>query len=126
MPHYSFGLGIILFVLSAAMGGILILAPGSIRLQRPDCGWVGWAFNIMLLLVFLMLIPGCSVLMILEWQIPLFFPLDWLSQEAKLVLGIVGLVIFSGGTALLLWSRLALRRKKSTRNKRTNICKTWH
>ena len=46
IAQYSQLLGAIILVVSAVIGGILILAPGSIRLQRPECGWEGWTFNI--------------------------------------------------------------------------------
>jgi len=110
MPYYSFGLGILLLLVSGVMGGILLLAPGSIRLQRPDCGWVGWAFNIMNLLFFFVLIPLCSLMMIFEYPIPIFFCYQLPSAGIRVGLEIIGILVFLMGGFLLLWSRLSLRR----------------
>lgn len=110
MPYYSFGLGILLLLVSGVMGGILLLAPGSIRLQRPDCGWVGWAFNIMNLLFFFVLIPLCSLMMIFEYPIPIFFCYQLPSAGIQVGLEIIGILVFLMGGFLLLWSRLSLRR----------------
>lgn len=110
MLHHVFWIGIILLIVSATTGGILLLAPGSIRLQRPDCGWVGWAFNIMNLLIFLIMIPICSMLMIFQVNLPIImcYPLEW--SSAQLLLEGMGVAIFLAGSFLLLWSRLSLRR----------------
>jgi len=110
IAQYSHIFGAIILVISAVIGGILILSPGSIRLQRPDCGWVGWAFNILNLLFFLVLIPLCGVMMLLSVQIPIFIcvPID--SAPLYIVFELIGLFFFLAGSLLLLWSRLSLRR----------------
>lgn len=110
MPYYSFGLGVVLLISSVIMGGILVLAPGSIRLQRPECGWVGWAFNILSLLTFFILVPVSSVLMILNLELPLLLFLHIPQEGLRMGLEIAGVSIFLLGASLLLWSRLSLRR----------------
>ena len=69
MLNVNFIFGLILFLISATMGGILVLAPGSIRLQRPDCGWVGWAFNLVNLFFFFLLIPVAGILQMMEVEL---------------------------------------------------------
>lgn len=103
-------MGIILLLLSALMGGIIILAPGSIRLQRPDCGWVGWAFNIMNLLFFMILTPVCSLIMIFELRMPVLLCIPMTSNLLHLGIEILGAFIFFLGAILLFWSRISLRR----------------
>ncbi len=110
ITQISYGLGIIILIISAITGGILFLAPGSIRLQRPDCGWAGWTFNIMNLLFFLFLIPLCGVLMIGNIQLPLFICITLPSAPIQIGLEIIGAIIFLIGSVLLFWSRLSLRR----------------
>ncbi len=103
-------LGIIILVVSAITGGILILSPGSIRLQRPDCGWVGWTFNIINLLFFLVLIPFCGVMMIAKIDIPVFICIEMSSTPLKIFLELIGIISFLLGSLLLFWSRVSLRR----------------
>jgi protein-S-isoprenylcysteine O-methyltransferase Ste14 len=103
-------LGLIIFLVSAITGGILIFAPGSIRLERPECGWIGWTFNILSLLFFIILIPLCGVLMIWNLHEPYFICIPQTSSGLQLVLGIIGTLVFLAGSLLLLWSRLSLRR----------------
>lgn len=110
IAQFSHVFGAIILVVSAVIGGILILSPGSIRLQRPDCGWVGWAFNILNLLFFLVLIPLCGVMMLLDAHIPAFICVALGSTPLSLVLEVLGLIFFLAGSSLLLWSRLSLRR----------------
>ncbi|NQV14602.1 isoprenylcysteine carboxylmethyltransferase family protein [bacterium] len=110
VAHISYGLGIIILLVSMIMGGILLLAPGSIRLQRPECGWVGWTFNIMNLLFFLVLIPLCGVLMIYNIQVPFFTYITLPTTPLLFGLELAGVMIFLIGSLLLLWSRLSLRR----------------
>ncbi len=102
--------GTIILIVSTITGGILILAPGSIRLQRPECGWVGWTFNIINLLFFLILIPFCGIMLLMEIQIPIFICVTLPPTPLKLIMEIVGLLLFLFGSILLLWSRLSLRR----------------
>ncbi|MEA3287827.1 MAG: methyltransferase [Candidatus Marinimicrobia bacterium] len=110
LAQISYGLGIIILLVSAVTGGTLLLAPGSIRLQRPECGWVGWTFNIMNLLFFMIIIPICGVLLINNNQIPDFISLTLSSTSLQVGLEIVGIIIFLFGSLFLLWSRLSLRR----------------
>jgi len=106
----SFSLGIIILMVSAITGGILLLAPGSIRLQRPDCGWAGWLFNILNLLFFMVLIPICGFMMIKGIQVPFFIYLPIIESRLYLGVELLGLLIFLLGSLLLFWSRLSLRR----------------
>lgn len=108
--QYSQILGSIILVASAIIGGILILAPGSIRLQRPECGWEGWTFNILNLLFFLVLIPLCGAMMLLDIQVPIFICIKMPLTPLNIVVESLGLVLFLSGGMLLLWSRLSLRR----------------
>ncbi len=110
IAQISYGLGIIILLVSIITGGILLLAPGSIRLQRPDCGWMGWTFNIMNLLFFMVLIPFCGVMMIRNIQLPFFICINLLSTPLQIVLELTGMIIFLMGSILLFWSRLSLRR----------------
>ncbi len=110
IAQISYSLGIIILSVSAIMGGIIFLAPGSIRLQRPECGWVGWTFNIMNLLFFLILIPVCGILLINNIQHPLFLCISISSTSLLVGLELVGMLLFLLGSLLLLWSRLSLRR----------------
>lgn len=110
LAQISYSLGIIILVVSAVMGGILLLAPGSIRLQRPECGWVGWIFNIMNLLFFMIIIPVCGVLLISNTQMPTFISIVLSSTTLQVGLEILGIIIFLSGSLLLFWSRLSLRR----------------
>lgn len=110
ITQISYGLGIIILLVSIISGGILILAPGSIRLQRPDCGWMGWAFNIMNLLFFMLVIPFCGVMMITNNQLPLFICINLPSTPIQIGLELVGMAIFLMGSILLFWSRISLRR----------------
>jgi protein-S-isoprenylcysteine O-methyltransferase Ste14 len=107
---YSQILGSIILIASGVIGGILILAPGSIRLQRPECGWEGWTFNILNLLFFLVLIPLCGALMFLNINVPMLICIKMPSTPLTLAFESVGLVLFLCGSLLLLWSRLSLRR----------------
>ncbi|MCF6238604.1 MAG: hypothetical protein L3J79_07310, partial [Candidatus Marinimicrobia bacterium] len=104
----SYGLGIIILLVSMVTGGILLLAPGSIRLQRPECGWVGWTFNIINLLFFIILLPACGILMISNVKLPRFICLSLATPPLQVGLEIVGVVLFLLGSSLLLWSRLSL------------------
>jgi len=106
----SFGLGIVILLVSAITGGTLLLAPGSIRLQRPQCGWAGWAFNIINLSFFFILIPFCGLMMISNTQPPFFICIDITSTPLLIVLEVMGVFTFLVGSLLLLWSRLSLRR----------------
>ncbi|MBT4034850.1 MAG: isoprenylcysteine carboxylmethyltransferase family protein [Candidatus Marinimicrobia bacterium] len=110
IAQYSQLLGAIILVVSAVIGGILILAPGSIRLQRPECGWEGWTFNILNLLFFLLLIPLCGAMMLLDMHVPIFICIKLQSTPLIIVFESLGLVLFLFGSILLLWSRLSLRR----------------
>jgi len=110
VAEFSQVFGIIILIVSAVIGGILILSPGSIRLQRPDCGWVGWAFNILNLLIFLVMIPLCGIMMLMGMDIPLFICVPLGSTPLNVIFEIIGLVFFLAGSSLLLWSRLSLRR----------------
>jgi protein-S-isoprenylcysteine O-methyltransferase Ste14 len=110
IAQYSQILGTIILVASGVIGGILILAPGSIRLQRPECGWEGWTFNILNLLFFLVLIPLCGAMMLLDIHIPIFICITMPSTPLNIVFESIGLMLFLGGAMLLLWSRLSLRR----------------
>jgi protein-S-isoprenylcysteine O-methyltransferase Ste14 len=107
---YSYILGLIILLVSGITGGILFFAPGSIRLQRPDCGWVGWTFNIFNLLFFLVLIPFCGAMMLLNIHTPIFLCVSPSSTQLHIVLESLGLILFLFGSCLLLWSRLSLRR----------------
>ena len=110
VEQYSQILGSIILVASGIIGGILILAPGSIRLQRPECGWEGWTFNILNLLFFLLLIPLCGAMMFLHIHSPLFICIQLPSTPLNILFESIGLVLFLCGGVLLLWSRLSLRR----------------
>lgn len=110
MPYYSSILGVTLLLVSGIMGAILLLAPGSIRLQRPDCGLVGWAFNIFNLLIFFLLVPVCSLMMTLETPMPWFLCLELSLGSLQILLDVIGVLVFLLGSGLLLWSRLSLRR----------------
>lgn len=103
-------LGLIILVVSAIMGAILLLAPGSIRLQRPECGWVGWAFNIVNLLFFFLLIPLSGLIRMEVLDIDLFLSFEIANPLTSMILEVIGLSLFLKGSVLLLWSRLSLRR----------------
>lgn len=105
-----FGLGVIILVVSAFTGGILIFAPGSIRLQRPDCGWAGWMFNILNLVFFMLLIPLCGLMMIRDVEMPFYICLAASGSSAFIIVRIIGILFFLAGSLLLLWSRISLRR----------------
>ena len=106
VAQYSQILGTIILIASGIIGGILILAPGSIRLQRPECGWEGWSFNILNLLFFLIIIPFCGAMMLLNINIPIFICIKLPSTPMNIILESIGLVLFLCGAMLLLWSRL--------------------
>ena len=110
IPQISFSLGTIILIVSAITGGILILSPGSIRLQRPSGGWVGWSFNILNLLFFLLLIRGCGLLMIFNVNLPFYICLPLASAPLFVGIELMGISIFLLGSILLLWSRISLRR----------------
>ncbi|MBC8375019.1 MAG: isoprenylcysteine carboxylmethyltransferase family protein [FCB group bacterium] len=110
IAQYSQILGAIILIVSAVIGGILILAPGSIRLQRPECGWEGWTFNIINLLFFLVLIPLCGATMLLDIYVPIFICIKLQFTPLNIIFESLGLVFFLFGSILLLWSRLSLRR----------------
>jgi len=110
LTDFNLAEGVIILIVSAITGGILIFAPGSIRLERPDCGWVGWAFNILNLLFFIILIPLCGLLMIGNIYQPYFLCVTLASSNLQVVLGFTGIFFFLSGSLLLLWSRLSLRR----------------
>jgi protein-S-isoprenylcysteine O-methyltransferase Ste14 len=106
----SFALGAIILVVSAIMGVILLLAPGSIRLQRPECGWVGWTFNFVNLLFFFLLIPLSGLLLMGFLSEPIHRIIEYPPVSGWILLDVIGLLLFLAGSLLLLWSRLALRR----------------
>ncbi len=110
IAQFSHTFGMIILVASGIMGVILFVAPGSIRLQRPDCGWVGWTFNILNLLFFLVLIPLCGAMMLLNIEVPAFICVSLSNPPLNIIFEMTGLVLFLGGSVLLLWSRLSLRR----------------
>ncbi len=110
LAHLNHGLGLIILSMSIITGGTLFFAPGSIRLQRPDCGWVGWVFNILNLLFFFIMIPLCGIVMIFDFQIPFFVCVTLNSTLLQIGIGVVGIIIFLFGSIMLLWSRLSLRR----------------
>lgn len=110
ITQYSQILGAIILFASACIGGILFFAPGSIRLERPECGWVGWTFNILNLFFFLLIIPGYGIMMLSDLQLPRFLGVKFSNDPLALVLEGIGLLLFLGGSLLLLWSRLSLRR----------------
>ncbi len=103
-------LGLIILVVSAIMGAILLLAPGSIRLQRPECGWVGWVFNVVNLLFFFILIPLSGVMRMGLLQLEIFCCIEIPWTVGAIGLEIIGLLAFLLGSLLLLWSRMSLRR----------------
>ena len=109
LAQYNFALGIFILITSGITGAILILAPGSIRLQRPDCGWVGWAFNIMNLLFFLLIIPICGLMMMTGGEFPFLLCVNIPGGTIKIIIETLGLIFFLAGSLLLLWSRLSLR-----------------
>lgn len=106
----SFILGLIILIVSTITGAILIISPGSIRLQRPDCGWSGWLFNILNLAFFIILIPLCGIIMILDIQPVIYICLPAAPTVPFILLRSFGLVFFIAGSLLLLWSRISLRR----------------
>jgi len=110
IAQFSHIFGMIILVVSAIIGGIIFLAPGSIRLQRPDCGWVGWTFNILNLLFFLFLIPICGLMMVLGIEMPFIICVKLPSTSLNIFFELLGLLLFLAGSLLLLWSRLSLRR----------------
>ncbi len=110
IAQYSYVFGWIILVVSGVTGGIIFFAPGSIRLQRPDCGWVGWVFNILNLLFFLVLIPFCGVLILFKIHTPVFLCVSWPVTQLNIIIELLGLLLFFFGSLLLLWSRLSLRR----------------
>ncbi|MCF7808126.1 MAG: hypothetical protein K9M49_03305 [Candidatus Marinimicrobia bacterium] len=108
--HIRFSLGLIILIVSAITGGILIFSPGSIRLQRPDCGWPGWLFNILNLAFFIILIPLCGVMMIVDTHPASYVCLPTMNSTLVVIGRSLGLLIFLAGSSLLLWSRVSLRR----------------
>jgi len=106
----SFSLGLIILVVSAITGSILILSPGSIRLQRPDCGWAGWLFNILNLTFFIILIPLCGLVMIMDIHPAFYICLPVGPSLLVVALRMIGVIVFMLGCLLLLWSRVSLRR----------------
>ena len=110
VSQINISLGIIILLVSAITGGILLLSPGSIRLQRPDCGWTGWMFNILNLSFFMIMIPICGLMMIKDIQLPFFICLPVSSASIFLSIELIGISIFLIGSVLLFWSRLSLRR----------------
>jgi protein-S-isoprenylcysteine O-methyltransferase Ste14 len=110
IAEYSFGMSIIILVVSIITGAILLFAPGSIRLQRPEGGWIGWMFNIINLLFFLILIPLSGVLLIRGIYIPFLICVNLPHSPLRIGLEVIGLLLFLAGSLLLLWSRLSLRR----------------
>lgn len=88
----------------------MLFAPGSIRLQRPEGGWIGWMFNIINLLFFLILIPLSGVLLIRGIYIPFLICVNLPHSPLRIGLEVIGLLLFLAGSLLLLWSRLSLRR----------------
>jgi len=102
--------GLIILVVSIIMGAILILAPGSIRLQRPECGWVGWIFNIANLVFFFLLIPFSGFIRMGLVDASLLCCFSIPNAALAVALEFTGLLIFLAGAFLLLWSRLSLRR----------------
>jgi len=109
-PQISTALGILVLMVSAITTGILILSPGSIRLQRPDCGWAGWLFNIIILIFFLVMIPISGFMMIKNSQLPVFIILPVHGASFFLGVKLIGITSFILGSILLFWSRLSLRR----------------
>ncbi len=110
IAEYSFGMSIIILMVSIITGAILLLAPGSIRLQRPETGWTGWMFNIMNLSFFLILIPLSGLLLIRGIYIPYLVCVNLPHSPLRIAFEVVGLFLFLSGSTLLLWSRLSLRR----------------
>ncbi|NQV30914.1 MAG: isoprenylcysteine carboxylmethyltransferase family protein [Candidatus Marinimicrobia bacterium] len=110
IAEYSFAMSIIILAVSVITGAILLLAPGSIRLQRPESGWTGWMFNIMNLLFFLILIPLSGLLLIRGIHIPYLVCVNLPHSPLRIALEGVGLLLFLMGSIFLLWSRLSLRR----------------
>ena len=106
----SFILGLIILIVSSVTGAILILSPGSIRLQRPECGWAGWLFNILNLAFFIILIPLCGLIMIMDIHPAFYICLATASSAPIMLIRGIGLIIFILGSLLLLWSRISLRR----------------
>lgn len=106
----GYSLGLIILIVSAITGGILIFSPGSIRLQRPDCGWSGWLFNILNLAFFIIIIPACGLLMMLDIHPGAYICLPAAKSTGAIIIRSIGLLIFVLGSLLLLWSRISLRR----------------
>jgi len=107
---YHIILGSIILAMSVGMGATLLLAPGSIRLERPECGWVGWAFNIANLLFFFILIPLSGIMLLMDLELGLLCCFEFSQPILSIVLELQGLTFFISGSVLLLWSRMSLRR----------------
>jgi protein-S-isoprenylcysteine O-methyltransferase Ste14 len=107
---YDIILGSIILAMSVGMGATLLLAPGSIRLERPECGWVGWAFNIANLLFFFLLIPVSGVMLLAGLNLGILCCVEFRQPILSIVLELQGLIFFISGSFLLLWSRMSLRR----------------
>ncbi len=107
---YETVLGSIILAMSLVMGATLFLAPGSIRLQRPQCGWIGWIFNLANLLFFFLLIPISGIVLVRHLDPGPWFRIELEHNIWGLIIEIQGLILFVLGTLLLLWSRLSLRR----------------
>lgn len=100
--------GIFLMALFALQGAVMLLSPGSIRLQRPAGGLLPWAYNLCNLFILLVVTPVVALLYLREASGVLEALRPALSPLVQLVAVAGGLAVYGLGNLLLMLSRLGL------------------
>lgn len=104
-------LGWLVLILFGLLGAFTLLSPGSLRLQRPEGGWVPWAYNVLNLAVILGVTPLVGVLLLEDVTVPLertSLPLG--AGPAGQAVETIGIGLFVAGHLLQYWSRIVLSR----------------
>jgi protein-S-isoprenylcysteine O-methyltransferase Ste14 len=100
--------GVVLMALFAVQGAVMLLSPGSIRLQRPDGGLLPWAYNLCNLFILLVVTPIVAVLHLREAGDTLEAIRVPLPELARIFAVWTGLAVYTMGNLLLILSRLGL------------------
>ena len=66
-------LGTIILVLFTLQGIIILLSPGSLRLQKPEVGLVSWIYNLLNLFIILFVTPLLAILLMKNILDPIEF-----------------------------------------------------
>ena len=104
-------LGVVIIVLSSLQGLVVLLSPGSLRIQKPQGGLISWMYNVLNLLILVAVTPLVGILLVKD--VPgLMDPtrIDLLRGSTLTIVETAGALFFFFGNAILAWSRVFLGR----------------